>query len=54
MSQNCLCAPDEMSGIRGKIIDHVGDHAVLRLEEAVSVTSSGTESSYPRPPPPVV
>ena len=42
--------PGGMSWIRGKLADHVGDHAVLSPEEGVLVTSPGTESSYPRPP----
>ena len=33
-----------------KLADHVGDHVVLSPEEAVLLTSLGTESSYPRPP----
>ena len=41
--------PSEMSWIRGKLADHVGDHVVLSPEEGVLVTSPGTESSYPRP-----
>ena len=51
IGDNFSQAPDEMSGIRGKFADHVGDHAVLPPEGAISVTPSGTESSYPRPPP---
>ena len=43
-------APGKMKSIRGKLADHVGDHAVLSPEWAVLVTSPGTESSYPRPP----
>ena len=39
-----------ISLIRGKLADHVGDHVVLSPEGAVLVTSTGTESSYPRPP----
>ena len=42
--------PGVMSWIRDKLADHVGDHVVLTPEGAVLVTSSGTESSYPRPP----
>ena len=42
--------PGEMSWIRGKLADHVGDHVVLPPEGAVLVISPGTESSYPRPP----
>ena len=42
--------PGGMSWIRGKLADHVGDHVVLSPEEGVSVTSLGTESSYPRLP----
>ena len=45
----CDQLPGEMSWIRGKLADHVGDHAVLSPEEIVSVTSSGTKLSYPRP-----
>ena len=41
----------EISSIRGKLADHVGDHAVLSPEGAILVTSTGTESSCPRPPP---
>ena len=33
-----------------KLADHVGDHVVLSSEGVVLVNSSGTESSYPRPP----
>ena len=40
--------PGEMSWIRGKLADHVGDHVVLSPEAAVLVTSPGTDSSYPR------
>ena len=42
--------PGEMSSVRGKLANHVGDHVVLSPEGAVLVTSTGTESSYPRPP----
>ena len=42
--------PREMSWIRGKLADHVGDHVVLSTEGAVLVTSVGTKWSYPRPP----
>ena len=42
--------PGGMISFRIKLADHVGDHVVLFLEEAVLVTSPGTESSYPRPP----
>ena len=42
-------SPPEMSSIRGKLADHVGDRVVLSLEGVVLVTSPGTESSYPRP-----
>ena len=42
--------PGEMSSIRGKLADHGEDHVVLSPEGVVLVTSSGTESSYPRPP----
>ena len=43
--------PGEMSGIRGKLADHVvGDHVFLSPEGVVLMTSPGTESSYPRPP----
>ena len=37
--------PGEMSSIRGKLADRVGDHAVRSPEEVVLVTSPGTESS---------
>ena len=39
-----------MSWIRDKLADHIGDRVVLTPEGAVLVTSTGTESSYPRPP----
>ena len=42
--------PSGMSWIRGKLVDHVGDHVVLSPGEGVLGTSPGTESSYPRPP----
>ena len=42
--------PGVMSWIRDKLADHVGDPVVLTPEGAVLVTSSGTESSYSRPP----
>ena len=42
--------PGGMSWIRGKLADHVEDHVVLSPEEGVSVTSPGTDPSYPRPP----
>ena len=42
--------PGGMSSVRGKLANHVGDHAVLSPEGSVLVTSTGTESSYPRPP----
>ena len=45
----CVLPPGEMSWIRGKLADHVGDLAVLSPEEVVLVTSSGTELSHPRP-----
>ena len=41
----------EVTSIRGKLADHVGDPVVLSLEGAALVTSSGTKSSYPPPPP---
>ena len=41
--------PGETSLLRGKLADHVEDHALLSPEEAVLVTP-GTESSYPLPP----
>ena len=41
--------PGGRNWIRGKLADHVGDHVVLSPKGAVLVTSSGTESSYPRP-----
>ena len=40
----------EMNRIRGKLADYVGDHVVLSPEGIFLATSSGTESSYPRPP----
>ena len=43
-------SPYEMIWIRGKLADHVEDHAVLFPDEAVLATSTGTESSHPRPP----
>ena len=45
----CVQPPGEMSWIRGKLADHVGDHAVLSPEEVVLAISSGTELSHPRP-----
>ena len=42
--------PGGMSSVRGKLANHVGDHVVLSPEGAILVTSTGTESSYPRPP----
>ena len=42
--------PGEMNLIRGKLVDHAGDHIVLSPEGVVFVPSPGTESSYPRPP----
>ena len=42
--------PGGMSGIRGKLADHLGDHVVLSPEGADLVTTPGTKSSYPRPP----
>ena len=45
-------SPGEISSIRSNLADHVvGDHVVLFPEGVVLVTSPGTESSYPRPPP---
>ena len=41
---------DKMSRIRDKVAHHVGDHVVLSPEGAALVTSTGMESSYPRPP----
>ena len=41
--------PGGMSWIQGKLADHIGNHVVLSPEEAVLLTSPGTESSYPRP-----
>ena len=41
--------PGEISSIRGKLADHVGGHVALSPEGAVLVTTSVTESSYPRP-----
>ena len=45
----CDQPPGEMSWIRGKLADRVGDPAVLSPEEVVLVTSSGTELLHPRP-----
>ena len=45
----CVQPPGEVSWIRGKLADHVGDHAVLSPEEVVLAISSGTELSHPRP-----
>ena len=42
--------PGGMSSVRGKLANHVGDHVVLSPEGVVLATSTGTESSYPRPP----
>ena len=42
--------PSGMISIWGKLADFLGDHVVLSPEGAVLVTSSGTESSYHRPP----
>ena len=42
--------PGELSWIRGKLADHVKDHAVLYPEGTILVTTMGTESIYPRPP----
>ena len=42
--------PGEISVIRGKLTDHIGDHVVLSPEGVVLVTSPGTASSYPRLP----
>ena len=42
-------SPHEMSSIRGKLADHVGDYVLLSLEGAVLVTCPGIESSYRRP-----
>ena len=42
--------PGGMSSVRGKLANHVEDHVVLSPEGVVLVTSTGTESSYPRPP----
>ena len=39
--------PDEMSRVRGKPADHVGNHVVVYPERAVPVTSPATESSNP-------
>ena len=39
-----------MSSIRGKLVDHLGDHVVLSPEGTVLATSTGTESLYPYPP----
>ena len=43
-------APGRMSSIRGKLVDHLGDHVVLSPEGTVLATSTGTESLYPYPP----
>ena len=40
----------KMSSIRGKSVNHVGDHVVLSPEGVVLIISPGMESSYPRPP----
>ena len=42
--------PGERCRIRGKLADHVEDHAVLSPKGLFLVTSPGTESSYPRSP----
>ena len=42
--------PGRMSSIRGKLVDHLGDHVVLSPEGTVLATSTGTESLYPYPP----
>ena len=42
--------PGGVSSTRGKLADHVGIQVVLSPEGAVLVTSTGTKSSYPRPP----
>ena len=42
--------PGKLSSIWGKLTDHVEDHAVLSSEGVVSVTTPGTESTYPHPP----
>ena len=42
--------PVEMSSIRGKLANNIGDRVVLFPEGIVLMTSPGTESSYPRPP----
>ena len=42
--------PGEMSSVRGKLADHVGDHVVLSREEVVLMTFPETKLSYPRPP----
>ena len=39
-----------MSSIRGKLVDHLGDHVVLSPEGTVLATSTGTKSLYSRPP----
>ena len=41
----------ERSCIRGKLADHIEDPVALSPEGVILVTSPGTESSYPRPPP---
>ena len=42
--------PGQKRRIWGKLADHVGDHALSSPEGAVSMISTGTKSSYPRPP----
>ena len=45
--------PDEMSSIRGKLADHVGDHVVLSPEGVVLMTIPRDEIVV-FPPPPTV
>ena len=39
--------PDEMSGIPGKLADHIGDNVCLSPKGVVVMNFPGTESSYP-------
>ena len=39
----------EMGSIRGRLVEHVGDHVVLSSKGVVLVSSPGTELSYPCP-----
>ena len=49
IGDTCVQPPGEMSWVRGKLADRLGDHAVLTPEEIILVTFSGTELSHPRP-----